>query len=148
MTGSVQGELTIGALAKRTGCSVPTIRYYEEIGLIPRARRRASGHRVFDASLKDLLAFIRRCRDFGFPVEQVRELVALSQSEERDCSETLHIAQEQLRAVRAQMTELRRRERSLLRFAGVCSERCAGGPAARCTIVQDMAQPRGTGCCG
>ena len=81
MTGSVQGELAIGALAERTGCSVPTIRYYEEIGLIPAARRRASGHRVYDAKSEELLTFIRRCRDFGFPVEQVRELVALSNSD-------------------------------------------------------------------
>ena len=148
MTSSVQGELAIGALAERTGCSVPTIRYYEEIGLIPAARRRASGHRVYDAKSEELLTFIRRCRDFGFPVEQVRELVALSQSNERDCFETLNIAQEHLRTVRAKLAELRGLERSLARFAEACSERCAGGPAAKCTILKDMAEPIKRGCCG
>jgi MerR family copper efflux transcriptional regulator len=148
MTGSAQGELAIGTLAERTGCSVPTIRYYEEIGLIPAARRRASGHRVYDTKSEELLTFIRRCRDFGFPIEQVRELVALSQSDKRDCFETLTIAQEHLRDVRAKLAELRGLERSLARFAGACSERCAGGPAANCTILRDMAEPSKRGCCG
>lgn len=142
-------DLTIGALAERTGCSVPTIRYYEEIGLIPAARRRASGHRVYDARSEELLTFIRRCRDFGFPVEQVRELVALSKSNERDCFETLKIAQEHLKAVRAKLAELRGLEKSLSRFAQDCSEQCAGGPAAKCSILKDMAQPVSKpGCCG
>lgn len=149
MTSSVQGELGIGALGERTGCSVSTIRYYEEIGLIPAARRRASGHRVYGTESVEILTFIRRCRDFGFPVELVRELVALSQSDERDCFETLHIAQEHLRAVRAKLAELSGLERSLARFTQVCSERCAGGPAAKCTIFKDMAEPSRSkpGCC-
>jgi DNA-binding transcriptional MerR regulator len=143
-----RADLTIGALAERTGCSVPTIRYYEEIGLIPRARRRDSGHRVYGADSLELLSFIRRCRDFGFPVEQVRELVALSQSSARDCVETLGIAQQHLQAVRARLSELHELERSLSRFAQACSQRCAGGPASDCTIVKDMiGSPARKGCC-
>jgi DNA-binding transcriptional MerR regulator len=142
-------DLSIGVLAERTGCSVPTIRYYEEIGLIPKAKRRPSGHRVYDAGAEELLGFIRRCRDFGFPVEQVRKLVALSQSSDRDCFETLEIAQTHLRAVRAKLAELRTLERSLARFAKSCSDMCAGGPAAQCSILKDMAaSPTATaGCC-
>jgi MerR family copper efflux transcriptional regulator len=64
----------IGALAEQTGCSVPTIRYYEQIGLIPAARRRSGGHRVYDAAAVQQLGFIRRCRDFGFALEQIRAL--------------------------------------------------------------------------
>lgn len=144
-------ELTIGALAERTGCSVPTIRYYEEIGLIPPARRRPSGHRVYRQDAVEQLTLIRHCRDFGFPIEQVRELVSLSQSQERDCVETLEIAQAQLKAVRAKLSELRTLERSLARFAQSCSERCAGGPAAQCSILKDMASPPAAAsksCCG
>lgn len=133
-----EAALTIGALADRSGCSVPTIRYYEEIGLIPPARRRDSGHRVYDASAVDLLTFVRHCRDFGFPIEQVRELVSLAASEQRDCFETLDIAQAHLKTVRAKLAELRALERSLARFAKSCSEMCAGGPAARCTILRDL----------
>jgi len=143
-------DVTIGTLAERTGCSVPTIRYYEEIGLIPAAKRRPSGHRVYQADSEALLTFIRQCRDFGFPIEQVRELVSLSQSQERDCFETLEIAKAHLTAVRAKMAELRALDRSLSRFVRSCTEMCAGGPAAQCTILKDMATPpkaAGGGCC-
>lgn len=147
---ATSAELTIGALAERTGCTVPTIRYYEEIGLIPPARRRPSGHRVYRSDAEALLTFIRQCRDFGFPIEQVRELVSLSNSQERDCFETLEIAKTHLAAVRAKMAELRALDRSLSRFVRSCTETCAGGPAAQCTIVKDMATPPQApkGCCG
>jgi len=150
-TPQTEAALTIGALADRSGCSVPTIRYYEEIGLIPPARRRDSGHRVYDASAVGLLTFVRHCRDFGFPIEQVRELVSLAASEQRDCFETLDIAQAHLKAVRAKLAELRALERSLARFAKSCSEMCAGGPAARCTILRDLGSAPSTAaanCCG
>lgn len=145
--------LTIGALAERTGCNVPTIRYYEEIGLIPPAKRRPSGHRYYDAAAEELLTFIRHCRDFGFPIEQVRELVSLARSEERDCFETRDIAQAHLDAVRAKLTEMKALERSLTRFVDSCSAMCAGGPAAQCTILKDLSLANSIatskpGCCG
>ena len=95
----------IGALAEQTGCSVPTIRYYEEIGLIPPARRRSSGHRVYDASAVQTLGFVRRCRDFGFTLEQIRLLASLSRDPRRDCDEARDLAQEHLKGVRAKMLE-------------------------------------------
>jgi MerR family transcriptional regulator, copper efflux regulator len=137
-TPQTESGLTIGALAERTGCSVPTIRYYEEIGLIPAVKRRESGHRFYDTQAEELLTFIRHCRDFGFPIEQVRELVSLAGSEQRDCVETLDIAQAHLKTVRAKLAELRTLERSLARFVKSCSEMCAGGPAAQCTIFKDL----------
>jgi DNA-binding transcriptional MerR regulator len=78
--------LTIGALAERTGCNPPTIRYYEEIGLLPRPGRRASGHRTYSDEDLRRLTFSRRCRDFGFPVGQVRALVTLTETSDRDCA--------------------------------------------------------------
>lgn len=152
-TPKIEAGLTIGALAQRAGCSVATIRYYEEIGLIPAAQRRESGHRCYDARAVELLTFIRHCRDFGFPIEQVRELVSLAGSEKRDCSETLDIAQAHLKSVRAKLAELRALERSLARFAKSCFDMCAGGPAAQCTIFKDLSSAGSTSaaaasCCG
>ena len=98
-TTQMADPVRIGALAEQTGCSVPTIRYYEEIGLIPRAKRRSSGHRVYDPSAGQLVGFIRRCRDFGFTIEQVRSLTSLSRNKLRDCAEARDIAQEHLGAV-------------------------------------------------
>jgi MerR family copper efflux transcriptional regulator len=147
---STQASLTIGELAERTGCTVPTIRYYEEIGLIPAAKRRSSGHRFYDATYQELLLFIRRGRDFGFSIEQVRELVALSQTDQRNCFETLEITRAHLQAVRAKLAELRALESSLARFAASCEATCAGGPAAKCTILKEpdvsSTAPKG-GCC-
>ena len=143
--------LGIGALAALTRSSVPTIRYYEEIRLIPAAQRRASGHRFYGGEMVELLRFIRHCRDFGFGIEQVRELVSLAASEQRDCVETRDIAQIQLDTVRTKLAELQTLERSLSRLVKSCSEQCAGGPATRCTIVQDLGKGRpqvvNSGCC-
>jgi len=145
--------LSIGALAERTGCNVPTIRYYEEIGLIPPAQRRPNGHRVYDAAAQELLTFIRSCRDFGFSIEQVRALVSLTHSADRDCVEARDIAQAHLEAVRSKLTELRVLERSLAKFVTSCTTACAGGPAAKCTILKDLgrataATSAASNCCG
>ena len=144
--------LTIGALAKRVGFAVSALRYYEEVGLIPPALRRESGHRVYPESVLDVLILIRHCRDLGFSIDETRELVALSTNGERDCVEARAIAQTHLTAVRAKMAELRRLDRSLSRYVRACSEGCAGGPAPNCNILTDLRQsvPVGTdssGCC-
>lgn len=130
--------IRIGALAQRTGCSIPTIRYYEEVGLIPAASRRSSGHRVYEAAAVGVLSFIRRCRTFGFTLDQTRTLLALADKKERDCVEARDIAQGQLNAVRAKMVELMDLERSLARFVDSCNATCAGGPAPKCTIFKDL----------
>lgn len=134
----MQDGLPIGVLAERTGCNVPTIRYYEEIGLIPPPKRRPSGHRYYDTAAAELLTFIRHCRDFGFSIEQVRELVSLAGSTDRDCFAMRDIAQAHLDAVRAKQAELRVLERSLSKFVKSCADMCAGGPAAQCTILKDL----------
>lgn len=147
-------QLGIGALAERTGLAVSAIRYYEEVGLLPPAHRRPSGHRVYDASAQQLLTLIRHCRDFGFSIEETKALVGLSTSDERDCVEARDLAQAHLDAVRDKLAELRNLERTLARFVKACDAECAGGPAAQCTILRDLhsadralASARG-GCCG
>ncbi|MDR7150964.1 DNA-binding transcriptional MerR regulator [Hydrogenophaga palleronii] len=144
--------LTIGTLAKRVGLAVSALRYYEEVGLIPPALRRESGHRVYPESVQGVLILIRHCRDLGFSIEETRELVTLSTSSERDCVEARAIAQAHLTAVRAKMAELRRLDQCLSRYIRACSASCAGGPAPDCTILSDLRQgaPASTdssGCC-
>ena len=132
------GQMTIGALAQITGLSVSAIRYYEEIGLIPKAHRRASGHRTYGPETRDVLAVIRSCREFGFPIEQVRELVLLSTNAQLPCDETREIAQTHLSAVKAKLAELRQLESNLTKFIRACSENCIGGPAPQCNILENM----------
>ncbi|GAB3554628.1 helix-turn-helix domain-containing protein [Noviherbaspirillum agri] len=131
-------RLTIGALATHTSTSVPTIRYYEEIGLLPQAQRSANGRRYYrDADLKRL-TFIKRCRDFGFPIEQVRELVKLFEDGDRSCIEVRDLAQVHLDTVRAKLEEMRQLEAGLASFVESCDEACCQGATRDCTIIVDL----------
>lgn len=141
-------DMTIGLLATETRCTVPTIRYYEEIGLLPEANRRAGGHRVYgDADLRRL-TFIRRCRDFGFSIDRIRELVALVGSSGKDCTAARDLAQEHLDEVRRKLKELRALGRSLKQFVEACNTQCVGGPAGACVILEGLATPKQASCCG
>jgi DNA-binding transcriptional MerR regulator len=138
--------LTIGALAERTDCNVPTIRYYEEIGLLAKAGRRPGGHRFYREADVKRLTFIRRCREFQFPLEKVRELVDLIDHPERDCNAAKQLAEEHLVVVRKKVVELQALEQSLSLFAESCSSLCAGGPARDCVILEDLGSPTSS-CC-
>lgn len=132
-----QPNLTIGALATHTSTNVPTIRYYEEIGLLPQAQRSAHGRRYYRDSDLKRLTFIRRCRDFGFPIEQVRELVNLLEDGDRSCIEVRDLAQMRLDTVRARLQEMRQLEASLVSFVESCDEACCKGTTRDCTIVEE-----------
>lgn len=133
-----QSNLTIGALASQTKTNVPTIRFYEEIGLLPRAQRAANGHRHYrDADLKRL-SFIKRCRDFGFPIEQVRELVVLFEDGDRACIKVRDMAQTHLNTVREKLKEMRQLEVNLAAFVASCDEGCCTGPTRNCAIIEDL----------
>jgi DNA-binding transcriptional MerR regulator len=138
--------LTIGALAERTDCNVPTIRYYEEIGLLAKAGRRPGGHRFYREADVKRLTFIRRCREFQFPLEKVRELVDLIEHPERDCNAAKQLAEGHLIALRKKLVELQALEQSLSQFAESCSSLCAGGPARECVILEDLGSPTSS-CC-
>lgn len=136
-----QTHLTIGALSAQTSCNIPTIRYYEQIGLLPSPGRTANGHRHYrEADLKRLV-FIKRCRDFGFPIEQVRALVSLFEDGDRSCVEVRDMAQVHLDAVRSKMLELKELEASLTGFIGSCDATCSTGVTRNCTIVEDWSAP-------
>jgi DNA-binding transcriptional MerR regulator len=134
-------KLTIGTLAARTQCSVPTIRYYEQIGLLPRSDRASNGHRYYRAEDLKRLTFIKRCRDFGFPIEQVRDLATLFEDGDRACREVRDLAQVHLDEVRRKLNEMRQLEASLEAFVGSCNAACSGGLTRNCVIIEDMSLP-------
>ena len=140
--------MTIGVLATQTDCSVPTIRYYEDVGLLPKAARRDGGHRIYGENDLRRLTFIRRCRDFGFTIDQVRAMVDLTGSPGRDCTAARDLVSTHLSEVRRKLKELRALERSLKNFVDACNTQCAGGPAGECVILEDLATPKPTVCCG
>lgn len=140
---------SIGALAKAASVSTPTIRYYEQIGLLPRAIRTTGGQRNYDRADFERLTFIRQCRDFGFGIEQVRLLLDLSISADRDCLETRDIAKAHLDEVQAKLDDLRGLECRLKAFVERCDVVCAGGPGRECSIFRDLAASStgGKTCC-
>jgi DNA-binding transcriptional MerR regulator len=140
--------LSIGGLAERSGTTPPTIRYYEQIGLLKRADRRDSGHRTYGAADLRRLTFIRRCRDFGFPIEQVRSLVDLLENGDRSCVDARDLARDNLVAVRAKLSELRALEANLAQLVDDCETACVGGPGPSCVILEDLSEPPKSGCRG
>jgi DNA-binding transcriptional MerR regulator len=130
--------LKIGELAERTGTNSPTIRYYEKIGLLPEPDRQEGNQRRYGESDVRRLGFIRRCRDFGFSLDQVRTLVSLVQDRSRTCTEARDIAQTHLAQVRARMRELRELERGIAGFVETCNIQCIGGPGPDCVILDDL----------
>ena len=131
-------NLSIGTLAKQTQCPVPTIRYYEEIGLLPNAARAANGRRYYGDKDHKRLLFIKRCRDFGFPIEQVRNLICFFEKGVRSCEEVRDLAQEHLDAVREKLAEFRKLEANLSAFVESCNAACYGGTANDCTIIDNL----------
>lgn len=139
--------LTTGQLAKAAGLAPSAVRYYEEIGLLPRADRSAAGQRMYEETDLERLIFIRRCRDFGFSIDQVRVLAGLSISADQDCSQVRDMAHTHLGEVRSKLAELKALETSLEAFAQQCDTACAGGPGRDCVVFESLSSPK-SNCCG
>jgi MerR family transcriptional regulator, copper efflux regulator len=132
--------LKIGELAEMTGTTAPTVRYYEEIGLLP-APRRVNGQRRYDDDDVRRLTFIRRCRDFDFSVDQVRSLLELAKDNDRSCLEARDLAEIHLAAVHAKLVELYALENSIAQLIQTAKAVCAGGPGAECVVLERLSQP-------
>jgi len=131
-------EMMIGAAAKATGCSVPTIRYYESIGLLAEANRTPGGHRAYATKDVERLTLIRRCRDFGMSIEQVKDLIAIRESP-ASCNNALETVTSHRAKLKAHIDDLKALDRALALIVGRCETACAGGAAACCTIYDDLA---------
>ena len=123
--------LTIGKLSRATGVKVPTIRYYEQIGLMPAPTRSAGNQRHYDRTAQDRLGFIRHARDLGFPLEAIRELLGLSDDPQGACAVADDIARRQLAAVEARIARL-----TLLRDEFKRMLAHPSGSAADCRVIQ------------
>ena len=124
--------LTIGALATRTGTKVQTIRYYEEIGLMPEPGRTEGGQRRYGADDLDRLSFIRHARQLGFPLGAIRELLDLGDHPNRPCEEADTIARRHLKQVERRIARLNALRTELRRMV----RECGGGRAAECRVLE------------
>lgn len=124
--------LTIGRLSKQTEVKVPTIRYYEQIGLLPQVERSAGNQRLYGPAALDRLRFIRHARDLGFPLESIRDLLKLSDEPDQSCAAADSIASTQLAQVQARISRLRALERELERMIAKCDR----GTIADCRVIE------------
>ena len=121
-------------MAERTGTTVPTIRYYEQIGLL-RPAARSGGQRTYDHEDVRRLAFVRRCREFDFSIEEVRALLSLLH-DRGPCTEARDLAAGHLVALRRKLADLKALEKTIESLVTQCDASCAGGAAADCVILQ------------
>lgn len=126
--------LTIGELGKATGTKVETVRYYERIGLLPRPARTAANYRDYGEAELGRLSFIRRARDLGFSLDQVRALLKLSDDRSQDCASVDRIAGEHLREIDRKLSDLT----ALRRELKAVIDSCNGGTVAHCMIIEAL----------
>lgn len=135
---SSQDRRGIGSLSKATGVKIETIRYYEREGIIPSPPRTAGGHRSYDQKHLKRLTFVRRSRELGFTLEEIRGLLELVDGETYTCNEIKDITLNHADTVRSKIADLRRLEKTL---AGIASQ-CHGGTTPDCPIIEGLLDPK------
>ncbi len=131
---TTQAPITRGKLAKRFGCHLETVRYYEKIGLLPPPTRTAGGHRLYKIDDQRRLRFILRGRELGFSIGELRGLLSLVDSHVYTCGEILELTIDHLGSVRRKIADLKRLERTLARI----SSECSGGAVPDCPVIDAL----------
>lgn len=139
ITDARAGHWTIGALSELTGVNIETVRYYERIKLFAAPPRTTGGRRIYDAGHVRLLAFIRRARELGFSLEQIRGLLKLGGPGKASCRQVQEVASDHLDDVRNKITDLRKLERLLANTIA----QCTGADAPKCPVMDILDVRRG-----
>jgi MerR family mercuric resistance operon transcriptional regulator len=139
ITASRAQELTIGKLSRMTGVNIETIRYYERTKVLPAPRRTESGRRIYQSADVRTLAFLRRARELGFSLDDIRALLRLGGPERASCREVSLIASHHLDEIRAKIRDLRKLERLLAETV----TQCTGTTAPDCPVLDilDVRRP-------
>ena len=127
--------MSIGELAKQTGVKIVTIRYYEQVGILPPSARTSANYRAYSPQHAQRLRFIRRCRDLGFSLEQVRDLLRLSAESAPSCAEVCRITEQHLDVIQGKLADLKRLASELRRISASCN---GSGPMAECRIMEAL----------
>lgn len=125
-------SLSIGELSRASGVKVPTIRYYEQVGLMPAPRRTEGQQRRYGEAEVSRLNFIRHARELGFEIEAIRELLAMSGNPDQSCTEADAIARRHLAEVERRIGQLVALREELRRMVDECSH----GRVAECRVIQ------------
>lgn len=131
-------SLSIGVLAHRAGVAIDTIRYYEREGLLPEPARRVSGYRSYDEHAVARLRFIRRAKELGFALQEIRELLALSADRQRGVKAVKRRAEQRLQAIEARLADLQRVRDGLRALVDACP---GHGAPEKCPILRALVDP-------
>jgi len=123
---------SIGQMAKTGHCKVQTIRYYEEVGLLAKAQRNAGNQRIYSQVQRDRLKFIRHSRELGFSIDQIRDILSLSDQPSHSCAEVDEIARNHLHDVDSKIKRLQGMKKELKRMI----KQCSGDQIADCRIIE------------
>lgn len=135
-------RLRIGELAKRSGLSVETLRYYERRGLIPPPERLASGYRSFPEQTLDRLVFIKRSKELGFSLDEIAELLQLEIDPSIGAAEVKGRVDSKIAMIERKIADLKQLQGSLQRLSNLC---CGEGSLSDCPILEYLHQPESTG---
>jgi len=127
-------RLQIGELARRTGCNIDTIRYYEKVGMLARPMRTEAGYRLYGADDVRRLSFIRRARELGFQPEEVRAMLRLSDEQSQPCAEVMGVARSHLADVRSKVADLQAMEATL----EILVVKCEKGLSTTCPLIETL----------
>lgn len=125
---------SIGRLSERTGVNIETIRYYERIGLLPEPPRSEGHHRMYDATHGQRLAFIRRSRELGFSLGEIRQLLGLAGNHRPTCNQVRVLTEMHITDIRRKVKDLKRLERVLSTLALQCN----GQEVPDCPILEAL----------
>jgi DNA-binding transcriptional MerR regulator len=126
--------LSIGELSRRTGVKVPTIRYYEMMGLISAPERTEGNQRRYTRQEFERLSFIRHARDLGLSIDAIRDLIALNENPEMPCREAHVIANSHLAQIEARIKRLLSLKKELRRI----TENCTAEHVGECYVIQSL----------
>jgi MerR family mercuric resistance operon transcriptional regulator len=127
-------RLSIGKLAEHSGVNIETIRYYEKVGVMPAADRTAGGYRVYGPNHVKRLSFVRRGRELGFRLDELRGLLRLVDGHNYTCAEVRTLTLDHVAEIRRKIRDLRRLERIMAEMAA----RCTGGQIPECPIIDAL----------
>ncbi len=126
--------VTIGALSKQTGCHIETVRYYERIGVLLKPPRTEGGHRLYGKEHIKRLMFVRRSRELGFSLGEIRTLLKLVDGKQYTCREVKTLMEEHLGDIKKKISDLKRLQKTLADI----SSQCEGGMVPECPIIDAL----------
>ena len=133
----MKGRIPIGVLARESGVKIPTIRYYESIGLLPEPVRSEGNRRLYGEKALIRLRFIRHARELGFEVDSIRELLALAEQPQQSCAKVDALARDHLKAISHRIERLSALRTELEHMI----KACAKGRIAQCQILDALSSP-------